>query len=80
LATKAKTPLNEKSIALVGYTLSALAKPLTGLATAWPAVLGARFLDRVGAGTRSAPRDALIASRRASAAFAPAPLIRTALG
>src|SRR5665647_1946902 len=24
-----------KSIALVGYTLSALAKPLTGLATAW---------------------------------------------
>ena len=51
-----------KSIALVGYTLSALAKPLTGLATAWPAVLGARFLDRVGAGTRSAPRDALIAS------------------
>jgi MFS family permease len=53
---------NRKSIALVGYTLSALAKPLTGLATAWPAVLGARFLDRVGAGTRSAPRDALIAS------------------
>ena len=51
-----------RPIALVGYTLSALAKPLTGLATAWPAVLGARFLDRVGAGTRSAPRDALIAS------------------
>ena len=51
-----------RPIALVGYTLSALAKPLIGLATAWPAVLGARFLDRVGAGTRSAPRDALIAS------------------
>jgi MFS family permease len=31
-----------RPIALVGYTLSALAKPLTGLATAWPAVLGAR--------------------------------------
>jgi MFS family permease len=51
-----------KSIALVGYTLAAIAKPLTGLATVWPAVLGARFLDRLGAGTRSAPRDALIAS------------------
>ena len=51
-----------KPIALTGYFLSALSKPLTGLATAWPGVLGARFLDRVGAGTRSAPRDALIAT------------------
>lgn len=51
-----------KPIALAGYFLSALSKPLTGLATAWPGVLGARFLDRVGAGTRSAPRDALIAA------------------
>lgn len=51
-----------KSIALTGYLLSAIAKPLIGLAGAWPAVLGARFLDRLGAGCRSAPRDALIAS------------------
>ena len=51
-----------KSIALVGYTIAAIAKPMTGLATAWPAVLGVRFLDRLGAGSRSAPRDALIAS------------------
>ena len=51
-----------KSIALVGYLLAAIAKPLTGFATAWPAVLGARLLDRFGAGFRSAPRDALIAS------------------
>ena len=29
---------------------------------AWPGVLGGRFLDRFGAGFRSAPRDALIAS------------------
>jgi MFS family permease len=33
-----------------------------GLAQAWPGVLGGRFLDRLGAGFRSAPRDALIAS------------------
>jgi MFS family permease len=51
-----------KSIALAGYLLAAIAKPLTGLATAWQDVLGARLLDRFGAGARSAPRDALIAS------------------
>jgi MFS family permease len=51
-----------KFIALIGYLLAALAKPLMGLATAWPALLAARFLDRVGAGTRSPPRDALIAA------------------
>lgn len=50
-----------KPIALVGYLLSALSKPLIGLATIWPAVLGARFMDRMGAGIRSAPRDALLA-------------------
>jgi MFS family permease len=33
-----------------------------GLATTWQGVLGGRFLDRLGAGTRSAPRDALIAA------------------
>jgi MFS family permease len=51
-----------KPIALVGYFLAAIAKPLIALATAWPGVLAARSLDRLGAGTRSAPRDALIAA------------------
>jgi MFS family permease len=51
-----------KPIALVGYTLAAIAKPLMGFATAWPGVLGGRFLDRLGAGVRTAPRDALIAA------------------
>jgi MFS family permease len=51
-----------KSLALIGYFASAVGKPLMGLATAWPGVLGGRFLDRLGAGFRSAPRDALIAS------------------
>ncbi len=50
-----------KTVALTGYLLAAIAKPLTGLAGAWQGVLGARLLDRFGAGTRSAPRDALIA-------------------
>ena len=51
-----------KPIALAGYLLAAIAKPLIGLATVWQVVFGARLLDRLGAGARSAPRDALIAS------------------
>src|SRR5271170_3355765 len=51
-----------KSIALVGYFLAAIGKPLMGLASIWQGVLGARLLDRFGAGTRSAPRDALVAA------------------
>ena len=51
-----------KSIALAGYFLSAIAKPLMGLSAVWQGLFGARLLDRLGAGTRSAPRDALIAS------------------
>jgi MFS family permease len=51
-----------KGIALAGYLMAAVAKPLMGLSTAWQGVFGARLLDRIGAGTRSAPRDALIAS------------------
>jgi MFS family permease len=51
-----------KPIALLGYIIAATAKPLIGLSTAWPGVLGARFMDRFGTGLRSAPRDALVAS------------------
>ena len=51
-----------KPIAIFGYLLSAFSKPLMGIVTVWPGVLGARVSDRLGAGTRSAPRDALIAS------------------
>src|SRR5438477_2885926 len=51
-----------KSIALVGYLLAAIAKPLMGSSTGWHGVFAARLLDRLGTGIRSAPRDALIAS------------------
>ena len=51
-----------KPIALLGYVSAALAKPLIGWSTGWPGVLGARVLDRLGSGTRSAPRDALVAA------------------
>jgi MFS family permease len=51
-----------KPIALVGYLLAAIAKPVMGLATVWPALMAARLMDRLGAGIRSAPRDALVAA------------------
>ena len=53
---------NRRAIALFGYLMAAIAKPLMGLSTMWQGVFGARLLDRLGTGTRSAPRDALIAS------------------
>lgn len=51
-----------KAVALVGYFLAAIGKPLIGFATVWPVVFAARLVDRLGAGTRSPPRDALIAA------------------
>lgn len=50
-----------KSLAVAGYALSSLSKPLLWFATTWGWVLGARFGDRLGKGLRTAPRDALIA-------------------
>ena len=51
-----------KRLVLGGYGLANAARPLIGLAAGWSAVLALRFLDRVGKGLRSAPRDALIAA------------------
>ena len=50
-----------KPLTVAGYGLGAVSKPLLSLATVWPTVLLLRFLDRVGKGLRTAPRDALIA-------------------
>ncbi|MCL4514454.1 MAG: MFS transporter [Firmicutes bacterium] len=50
-----------KPLVTGGYGLSALSKPFLYLAATWPAVLVIRFLDRVGKGVRTSPRDALIA-------------------
>lgn len=50
-----------KLITAVGYSMSALMKPVFPLATTPFEVLGARFLDRLGKGVRGAPRDAMIA-------------------
>lgn len=62
-----------KSLAVIGYGLSALAKPFLYLASTWGWVLGVRFTDRLGKGIRTAPRDALLAgsvdSKNRGAAF-----------
>jgi MFS family permease len=50
-----------KGLAVVGYTLSNIARPLLGLAGSWPMILLLRSIDRMGKGLRSAPRDALVA-------------------
>jgi len=44
-----------------GYGLSALGKALLAAAWGWPAVLGARTVDRFGKGLRTTARDAMIA-------------------
>lgn len=51
-----------KAVALGGFLLAAASKPLMGVSTVWQGVFGARILDRIGTGTRSAPRDAMIAA------------------
>jgi len=50
-----------KPLIAIGYSVSALGKPLIAAAGPWGVVLVARFVDRVGKGLRTSPRDALIA-------------------
>lgn len=50
-----------KTIAGVGYTMTAIARPMLYFATTWVLPLFSKFLDRAGKGIRNAPRDALIA-------------------
>ncbi|MCG6900309.1 MAG: MFS transporter [Gammaproteobacteria bacterium] len=53
---------NSKGLVLSGYGISNTARPLIGLAFGWSWVLLLRFLDRVGKGLRTSPRDAIIAA------------------
>lgn len=62
-----------KPLALAGYSLSNLVRPLLGLMPVWWGMLALRAVDRIGKGVRSAPRDALMADitppERRGAAF-----------
>jgi MFS family permease len=51
-------------LVIAGYTVSVTARPWMGLAGSvlgWPVIMALRFLDRVGKGLRTSPRDSLIA-------------------
>jgi len=50
-----------KPLAVLGYSISTVAKPFMYLASSWGMVLAIRFSDRVGKGIRTSPRDALVA-------------------
>ncbi|GAV21692.1 MFS transporter [Carboxydothermus pertinax] len=50
-----------KALVFLGYALSNLSRPFLFWATTWPITLIIRFLDRVGKGIRTSPKDALIA-------------------
>ena len=49
-----------KLLAVIGYGLAAVSKPLFPLAGSVAWIFTARFIDRIGKGIRGAPRDALI--------------------
>lgn len=50
-----------KNLMLAGYAISTLSRPIIAMAGAWQQVLASRFVDRLGKGIRTAPRDAIIA-------------------
>lgn len=52
--------LRRKPLVVSGYAIAAVSRYFIAVAAQWPAVLGARLLDRTGKGIRTAPRDALI--------------------
>lgn len=51
-----------KLLVLIGYSISSVVRPLTGIVTSAWEIIFVRMFDRVGKGIRTAPRDALIAS------------------
>ena len=50
-----------KHLAVIGYAMGALAKPLFAIAPGIGMIVTARLVDRIGKGIRGAPRDALVA-------------------
>jgi len=50
-----------KFLAVLGYGLAAISKPIFPLASTLDWLIAARFIDRIGKGIRGAPRDALVA-------------------
>lgn len=58
---------NRKNLMIAGYGLAVMSRPILALAGTWHHILTARFVDRLGKGVRTAPRDAIIAEATPSA-------------
>lgn len=50
-----------KNLMIAGYAISTLSRPIIAVAGTWQQVLASRFVDRLGKGIRTAPRDVIIA-------------------
>ena len=68
-----------KGIAVAGYGLGSVSKPLFAMASSFGLVVTARLLDRVGKGIRGAPWDALVADLTPKAMHAAAFGLRQSL-
>lgn len=51
---------NKKLVAFIGYATSLIYKIALLLSGSWAGILGARVIDRIGKGIRTAPRDVMI--------------------
>ncbi|MGQ9499916.1 MAG: MFS transporter [Dissulfurimicrobium sp.] len=52
---------SRKWLMAVGYGLAVLSRPIIALSQSWRGILTSRFIDRLGKGIRTAPRDAILA-------------------
>jgi MFS family permease len=59
-----------KGLMAAGYGISTLSRPMMATASVWQEILSARFVDRLGKGIRTAPRDAIIAESSTHARLA----------
>jgi MFS family permease len=58
-----------KGLMIAGYSISALSRPIIATASGWHNILASRFIDRLGKGVRTAPRDAIIAESASASSF-----------
>jgi len=61
---------SRKWLMAAGYGLAVLSRPIMAMSVSWREVLASRFVDRLGKGMRTAPRDAILAESTETAYLA----------
>lgn len=61
---------SRKWLMAAGYALAVLSRPIIALSQSWRWILTSRFIDRLGKGVRTAPRDAILAESTETAYLA----------